>query len=31
MDYFRKIDDNTLIGFGESKSFPPFFFYLVRE
>ncbi|MCJ8499767.1 DUF4334 domain-containing protein [Desulfatitalea alkaliphila] len=31
MDYFRKLDDQTVIGFGEPKGFPPFFFYLVRE
>ncbi len=30
MDYFRKIDDNTLIGFGEMKGKPTFFFYLER-
>jgi len=31
MDYFRKIDDETVIGYGEGKGFPPFFFYLIRE
>lgn len=31
MDYFRKIDDNTIIGYGEGKGLPPFFFYLIRE
>lgn len=31
MDYFRKIDDNTLIGLGEVKGNPHFFFYLMRQ
>lgn len=31
MDYFRKIDDNTLIGLGEMKGNLTFFFYLTRE
>lgn len=31
MDYFRKIDDNTLLGFGEIKGHEPFFFHLRRE
>jgi hypothetical protein len=31
MDYFRKIDDQTLIGLGEMKGTITFFFYLSRE
>lgn len=31
MDYFRKIDDNTLLGFGEMSGRPTFFFYLTRD
>ncbi|MDA8140127.1 MAG: DUF4334 domain-containing protein [Desulfobacteraceae bacterium] len=31
MDYFRKIDDNTLLGLGEMKGNITFFFYLIRE
>lgn len=31
MDYFRKIDDNTLLGLGEMKGNLTFFFYLTRE
>lgn len=31
MDYFRKIDDNTLLGLGEMKGKTTFFFYLKRD
>ncbi len=31
MDYFRKIDENTLIGLGEAKGNLLFFFHLSRE
>ncbi len=32
MDYFRKIDDNTVVGAGEVKGKPGYlFFYLERE
>jgi len=32
MDYFRKVDDNTIIGWGEVKGeTPDFFFWLKRE
>lgn len=31
MDYFRKIDDDTLLGLGEMKGNLTFFFYLTRE
>lgn len=32
IDYFRKVDDNTVIGFGETKGeTEDFFFYLIRE
>ncbi len=31
MDYFRKIDDDTIIGLGETKGNLTFFFYLERE
>lgn len=31
MDYFRKLDDNTLIGLGETKGHLTFFFYLTRD
>lgn len=31
MDYFRKIDDNTVLGLGEMKGKITFFFYLTRD
>lgn len=32
LDYFRKINDDLIVGFGESKGeTPDFFFYLARE
>lgn len=31
MDHFRKLDDNTLIGLGETKGHLTFFFYLTRD
>lgn len=31
VDYFRRLDADTVIGFGEPKGAAPFFFHLVRE
>lgn len=31
MDYFRKVDDNTLMGVMDSKGHPPMYFWLERS